>query len=219
MWLPVRSSHRESEIQQAAFEQPAGKTIYIVGHGWHTGIVLPVRDISPEIWPEVRDYQNLDYVEFGWGDEGFYRAKKITPSLVAKAAFLPTPSVMHVAGFPGRVLSFYEASDVIELQLEDDQFDEMCRFLSDSFERDLSGRSENLGPGLYGASKFYRARGKYYVPKTCNIWTAKALRAAGQPVMTPVSLTADSLLRQTRWIGNDLQQSPSGIKQAALAGG
>lgn len=208
----------ESTIQQASHERTAQKTVYVVGHGWHTGIVLPVGEISPEIWPEVSEYRkhDLDFVEFGWGDEGFYRATKITPSLVAKAALVPTPSVMHVAGFPGRVMSFYTASDVIEVQLDDDQFDEMCRFISDSFERDSSGNSESLGPGLYGASQFYRARGKYYVPKTCNIWTAKALRAAGQPIWYTTSLTAESVLRQSRAFGEDLQQSPSGIKRAAL---
>ncbi|HSG73424.1 MAG TPA: DUF2459 domain-containing protein, partial [Planctomycetaceae bacterium] len=75
----------ESTIQQASHERTAQKTVYVVGHGWHTGIVLPVGEISPEIWPEVSEYRkhDLDFVEFGWGDEGFYRATKITPSLVA----------------------------------------------------------------------------------------------------------------------------------------
>jgi uncharacterized protein (TIGR02117 family) len=213
---PAHNPLVRGNIQQAAYEQTGEKTVYVVGHGWHTGVVLPVKEISPEIWPEVEDYRTLDYVEFGWGDEGFYRAEKITPSLVAKAALLPTPSVMHVAGFPGTVLSFYDASDVIEVRLDDDEFDGLCRFISNSFARDSAGQSESLGAGLYGASKFYRAEGKYYLPKTCNIWTAKALRAAGRPVSTPTSLTAESVLRQSRGFGRELQQSPQGIKQAAL---
>ena len=160
----------------------------------------------------------MHFVELGWGDEGFYRAKKITFPLVLKAAFWPTPSVMHVAGFRGFVKRFYKVSDIVEIGLSDDEFDRMCRFISSAFARDESGKSNSLGPGIYGESLFYRANGRYYVPKTCNIWTAKALKSAGCPVIPQVATTAGNLISQSRRFGTVLQTSPRGLKKAALCG-
>ena len=191
--------------------------VYVTGHGWHTGLVLRTEDVPPSILPEVLDFQGTELVEFGWGDEGFYRAKKITPGLVAKAALLPTPSVLHLAGFNGQVEDFFTASDLIELSLDDAQFEELCKFLSASFDR-TAEVPDNLGQGLYGRSRFYRANGSYYFPKTCNVWTARALKAAGLPTRPTSSMTAESVLRQARRIGRDVQTSASWVKHAALTG-
>ena len=124
-------------------------------HSWHTGLVLRTEDVPANLLPEVLDFQGA---EFGWGDEGFYRAKTIAPGLVAKAALVPTPSVLHLAGFNGRVEAFFTASDLVELSLDDEQFEHLCEFLSESIVR-TSETPDNLGEGLYGRSRFYRANG------------------------------------------------------------
>jgi len=212
------ADRKQDPIELASYEEQDGKTLHVVGHGWHTGLVVRVEDISPDIWPEIRDFDDMQYVELGWGDEGFYRAKKITAPLVLRAAFWPTPSVMHVAGFRGSVKDFYQVSDIVEIDLSDDEFQSMCRLISSSFARDESGESNSLGPGLYGESRFYRANGKYYLPKTCNIWTAKALKSAGCPVIPQVALRAENVLSQSRRFGTVVQSSPRGLKKAALRG-
>ena len=206
-----------NSIQLAAYEEPAStKTIYLVSHGWHTGIVMKTSDVSAKIFPEIDDFADVDYVELGWGDEGFYRAKKITVPLVFKAAFLPTPSVLHVAGFDGKVKQFYQTSDIVELKIEEEQFDQMSQFISDTFARNDEGAALILGPGIYGESSFYRAKGKYYAPKTCNVWTAKALKQAGIPIIPEIAATAKNVLFQTRQHGRVLQKSPRGLMSAAL---
>jgi len=123
--------------------------VYVTGHGWHTGLVLRTDDIPASVLPEILDFQGTDYVEFGWGDEGFYRARKVTPGLVAKAALIPTPSVLHLAGFQGRVEEFFTASDLVELTLDDAQFASLCDYLSATFDRGEAVPT-NLGEGLYG---------------------------------------------------------------------
>ena len=143
------------------------KTIYVVGHGWHTGLVLRSRDVSPQVLPGVAHLSDTDFVE---------------------------------------------------IKLTDDQFRNMCQFVSDTLARDEAGASIPLGPGIYGESTFYRAQGSYYFPKTCNVWTAKALQQAGLPVSPHLVLTADHLLSQTREFGHVLQHSPSDLKEAALRG-
>ncbi len=165
---PVRPATQQSRpIQFASYYPETQKTIYVVGHGWHTGLVLRSRDVSPQVLPGVAHLSDTDFVE---------------------------------------------------IKLTDDQFRNMCQFVSDTLARDEAGASIPLGPGIYGESTFYRAQGSYYFPKTCNVWTAKALQQAGLPVTPQLVLTADHLLSQTREFGHVLQHSPSDLKDAALRG-
>jgi len=217
--LTRNGSRQSSSVEFVSHDvrSQSSHIVYVTGHGWHTGLVLRTEDVPANILPEVLDFQGAEFIEFGWGDEGFYRAKKITPGLVAKAALVPTPSVLHLAGFNGRVEEFFTASDLVELSLDDAQFELLCEFLSESFDR-TDEVPDNLGQGLYGRSRFYRANGSYYFPKTCNVWTAKALKAAGLSTRPATSMTAESVLRQTRQIGRDVQTSASWVKHAALTG-
>jgi uncharacterized protein (TIGR02117 family) len=193
----------------------SNRTLYVVGHGWHTGLVLPYADISRTDWPESGDFFDAKFVEVGWGDEGFYRADHITPQLVAKAAFLPTPSVMHVVGLKRPVEEFFVASDIIELQVTAEGFDRLCRFIHEGYQLDASGEPEILGHGLYGESFFYRAGESYYFPKTCNYWTARALAAAGVKIVPQLSMTAGAVLGQVRPQGRSLNKSsPTALLRA-----
>lgn len=201
---------------EVVLRSQSAHVVYVTGHGWHTGLVLRTNDIPAGVLPEILDFQGTDFVEFGWGDEGFYRAKKITPGLIAKAALVPTSSVLHLAGFRGQVEEFFTASDLVELTLDDTQFESLCEYLSATFDRDQV--PANLGEGLYGHSRFYRARGSYYFPKTCNVWTAGALKESGFPLRTVTAVTAEGVLKQSRRFGRELQSSPGWVKQAALGG-
>lgn len=194
------------------------KTIHVVGHGWHTGLVLAVDDIREDIWPQVRSFSGLDHVELGWGDEGFYRAPKITIPLCLRAALWPTPSVVHAAGFRGTPRQFYQASDIVEVQLSAEQFERLCHFIAGTLKHDEFGQATALGPGIYGESVFYRANGSYYFPKTCNVWTARALQEAGLPVRSFGAIRAESVLSQARPLGTVLQSSVQGMKYSALFG-
>jgi hypothetical protein len=80
----------------------------------------------------------------------------------------------------------------------------------------LTPKSHLQRAGLYGQSHFYRALGSYYFPKTCNVWTAGALKASGFAASTVTALTAENVLKQSRRFGRDVQASPAWIKQAAL---
>ena len=53
-----------------------------------------------------------------------------------------------------------------------------------------------LGPGLYGDSRFYPAWESFHLFRTCNVWTAQALRAAGLPFRD--SITMEGLMAQGR---------------------
>lgn len=207
-------------IQQTAAESgETGKTIYVVGHGWHTGIVLGAADLSRPLRPGYANRAQAGYVEIGWGDEGFYRAKTINPALVFRAVFTPTPSVLHLVHFQQHPAEVFIGSDVVELTVTDREFEAICDHIRGSFATDNNGKAEHLGRGIYGDSAFYRGHESYYYPKTCNVWTARALQAGGVGLVTAFSTTAGGVITQAKWRGRTLRTSSPMAMIHALGGG
>lgn len=174
------------------------RLIYIVSHGWHTGIVLRRGDVQPDRWPEAADFSDAEYIEVGWGDRDYYRASDPGPWLAFKAAVWPTPGVLHVVGFRGSVSAYFPASEVVALAVSESGLERLSTLIGASHERDASGRSAPLGPALYGQGRFYSSRERFHLFRTCNVWTAQALIAAGVDVSPGRSLTAGGLLSQLR---------------------
>jgi uncharacterized protein (TIGR02117 family) len=174
------------------------KTLYVVSHGWHTGIVLRARDVPPGRWPEAAHFPDAEFLEVGWGDRDYYRAADPGMWLALKAAFRPSPGVLHVAGFRGAVSAYFPASEIVALEVTQPGLERLSALIGASHERDAGGRSTPLGPGLYGQSRFYPSRERFHLLRTCNVWTAQALRAAGIDVSPAQSLTAGGLLAQLR---------------------
>ena len=177
------------------------KTIHVVSHGWHTGVIVSRADIPTNVWPAQRDFAEFESIEVGWGDDGFYRADEITTGITLKALFWPTPSVLHVVGFNGLPEREFPQSKVIRVELSEEGFVKLCARMDDEFTKTARGQTIPLGPGLYGESEFYRANQNYYFPKTCNWWTARTLRAAGCPITPLRSVTAGSVMRQVKKFG------------------
>ena len=48
--------------------------VFIVVHRWHSGVALPRAALPRAILPEVTDFPDADYLEFGWGIEIITRA-------------------------------------------------------------------------------------------------------------------------------------------------
>ena len=51
------------------------------------------------------------YLEFGWGDKGFYQANEITSGITFKAVFWPTESVVHVVAVPKEPRIYFKNSE------------------------------------------------------------------------------------------------------------
>lgn len=74
----------------------------------------------------------------------------------------------------------------------------MATLIADSFERSASHQPMDAGPGIYGDSQFYLAKGRYSLLNTCNRWTAAVLASAGLDISPRLSLTASSVLRAAK---------------------
>ncbi|WP_395680792.1 DUF2459 domain-containing protein [Inquilinus sp.] len=175
----------------AASDPPA----YVCATLTHTDIVLPARDglvdwtaLFPDAVP-VAFVPNL-HVAFGWGDLTFYRE---TPSwadlrfsTAMAALFGGGPSALHVA----YVLDPAGVPGCRRLALDRTGRQALIETIRGTAALGPDGRGVLVAPagtGTYEA--FYAAHGTYRPWRTCNVWTAEALRSAGAPtaLWTPFS--------------------------------
>lgn len=192
--------------------------IYVVGHGWHTGLVIPLSDVAVEKCPGLRRFEGWEYVEIGWGDEGFYRgAESISLGVAFAAAVTPTPTVLHIVGVNSPVEETYPTSEVIYFDVERERFVEMMAFVGATF-RSEGGAPVDLGEGIYGFSRFFRAEGSYYFPNTCNVWTLKALKAAGIPVTPVLGIRTENVMDQSEKYGTTIRRSPGRSRVSVFLG-
>jgi len=192
----------------APSERGQRSTIYLVSHGWHAGIVLRRADIPDSIWPELGDFPDTEYLEVGWGDSDYYQTPDPHEGLIVKAALLPTASVLHLVGFSGPVPAYFPYSEIIRIELPAAGFEHLSRAIVASFARDEAGNTTLLGPGLYGKSRFYLSGESYHLFNTCNVWTARALRAAGLPITPARAISVENLMYQARRFGMVVQSGP-----------
>ena len=180
--------------QQAEKEKPEEIQIYVVSHGWHTGLILPGRQIRQKLPGLFKRFSDAAYIEFGWGDQKFYQADDPGTGLALRAILWPTKSVVHAAALPDSVSSYFYASEVIELTIGQSEFDSLMQFISNTFYKNKQGRIEELGRGLYGSSWFYKGRRDYFLTNTCNKWTAEGLKSAGFDITPFFKITAGSIM-------------------------
>ncbi len=184
------------------------KTIYLVSHGWHAGIVLRRADIPDSARLELGEFPNTEYLEVGWGDMDYYQIPDPHIGLILKAALLPTASVLHIVGFNGSVPAYFPYSEIIKIELSTAGLEHLSRTIAASFATDEANNPTSLGPGLYGNSCFYLSRETYHLFNTCNVWTARALRAAGVPITPARAMTVESLMSQARKYGMVVKSGP-----------
>ena len=170
-------------------DAPAEASVFVVPQGRHTGIAVRRADIPAALVPEKRDFPVADYLEFGWGDREFYMAESLGPWLSFRAAFLPTGSVVHVTGVHGGLGPYFAGAEIVELRVSRPALEGLLRYLDESFARE-GWSAKPLGRG------FYPGRETFHLFRTCNVWTAGALRAAGLPVQG--ALTVEGIMAQVR---------------------
>ncbi len=176
------------------FEGSGQNEVYVVSHGWHTGFVIPAPEIQGVIPELEQQFGDTPYIEFGWGDKGFYQAKETTLGLTLRAIFWPTETVVHSVAVPQKVEEYFSNSEVAKLCLSDGELSALIGFISRSFFRDKSGNLLELQKGIYGDSQFYSGVGDFYLMNMCNRWTAKGLKSIGMDISPTLKLTAGSVM-------------------------
>ena len=183
--------HKTNQI-----EKDHNKTFYIVRHKWHTGIVIKISEIPLKLLPEKNHFPKAKYIEVGWGDAAFYRAKHIDFELISNALLFPTKSVVHIVGFETPVEVYFKNLPIFKINTNQKNYRRMLKFIGQSLFREANKIAKPIGPGRYGYSKFYNGVGNYHLFRTCNNWTAEALLNAGIPISNIMSGTAGGVATQ-----------------------
>ncbi len=179
----------------------SAKTVFFVNYGWHSAIVLRKADLPAAALPEIMDFPQAEYLEFGWGDRDYYPAMDPGFGLAIKAAFLSSGSVVHVTGIRGAVENFFGTAEIVDINLSIEAFQRLVKFVSDSFYRSPDTGGAEARPGLYSNSRFYVATGQFHLFNTCNTWVAAAFHTAGLPVNPAFAFTAGNLSQQVKPLG------------------
>ena len=191
------------------------RSLYVVSHGWHTGLVLPRADLAARVGDTI---PAGNYVEVGWGDERFYQTGEGTLGLAVQALAWATPAVLHIVSFQGSPQRYFSGSEVIELSVPATGYADLLTAVVDSFTRGGNDDPIRLGRGLYGNSFFFRAQGRFHALNTCNTWVARTIAASGYPISVQTTVTVGSLMSQLP------DGSPSGtqcfaVRRISPAGG
>ena len=194
----VITACNESEVKQKVKQAVRPHRLLIVNHGWHTGVILKA-EIVMDHFPVLRDYfPSKGYLEFGWGDAGFYQAKQITPGLIATALFEASPSVTHVVSFRTSPKIYFFGAELFEIDMSDFEVERLISYIAETFQYTSSGKLKPGGVGIYGISRFFQAKYNYFIGRTCNHWTAEVLSRVGLPIGTSLRFTADSVMAYLR---------------------
>lgn len=204
-----------------------GIPVFLVSNGYHSGLILPRPDLArmagrgdaAAVLSVATRFAHYDWIEAGWGEDRFYRAvpnaASMDWSLAVRALFKPgNLSVLHVVGIEGDPRGPFRGADLVALHLSEAGFLRLVSLLDASFARDAGGLPQDLGPGLYGPSLFYRATGAFWLANLCNHWTARLLDAAGVPVAPLLATLPRGLVLDLEWRSH-LRREPDTLPVSA----
>jgi len=173
-------------------------TIHVVNHGWHTGIIVNRSQVKPHLPVLKNEFIKDHYLEIGWGDADFYQSGGDNYSYGIAALFWPTDSVLHIVGFSKAPVKKFLYGELVELKISEEGFQNLLKFINDSFSIDANNKPMRLSLGLYGNSWFFKSKLSYHLFNTCNHWTAEAIRETGFPISTFYAITAGNIISQLK---------------------
>lgn len=201
----------DPRLYPAAAGDP-GFEVLLVNNGYHSGLVLPRAAVAA--FASVRGQRRLaaaaqrfaayEWIEVGWGEARFYRdvptIDRLNWRLALSALFgADNASVLHVVGLWDEPHAVFRHAERVALRLSMEGAARLLEALDETFAPHPAGGPDELGPGLYGPSLFYRAEGRFNILRVCNHWIADLLGAAGVPTSPVLATLPYGLVLDLRW--------------------
>jgi hypothetical protein len=156
-------------------------TIHVSVDTWHAMIALPPEDPRPP----------LAFEEWGYAQRGWYLEGRQGALDAVRALLWPGEGVVEVA-LTDRLWAErtpQPPADVFSFVLARESYQRLRAHLA----------ATRAGPepvAVLGSARFYPARDPYHLFHTCHQWAARALRAAGLPLVPAAALTRGALALQ-----------------------
>ncbi len=170
---------------------------YVVDHGWHTDIAIPAAELSGPAAVFRSVFPGARALVFGFGKRTFFTAKVESWREYLLGPF-PGPAAILATGLSVMPDAAYGPADTVRLALPPGGAQALSAFLWREVAKDRAGRPRLIAAGPYPGSLFYAAAATYRLARTCNAWTAEALRAAGAPVSPAGVILAGQVMRRAR---------------------
>jgi hypothetical protein len=182
--------------------------VWLVSNRFHTSIAVEAEDAPPQV-------RRLDgrakYFVIGWGGRDLYMMHEVKPWQWVTSLILPTASALHVIPIRTSLAEGCPSSEIIEFRTTRRGRERLRRHLYLAFARDKKGKVLVVGPGKLPISRFFAGSETYFLPKTCNLWVANALKIADVPIYVTPAWSAANLIWQGRKHGklvNDFREPP-----------
>jgi hypothetical protein len=155
---------------------PGPYTVLVADWGHHTSIVVQ----QPPGWRlGPPGAEAAPFLEVAWGDRRYFHGRDRSPQALVAALFLPTDSVLFLAGHPDPPRLAGTVA-VRERQVEAPTLHALLTALERSARRNPAGERLPALPRLPGqAGRFFPAHGAYLWTRNCNWWTVQRLQEAG----------------------------------------
>ncbi len=176
--------------------------VHVVKVGWHAGLIVESEHLG-DAFPEHEQMPHAELLKIGWGDDKYYPDPSPSFWVTLRAIFWPSRSVLHVVGVEPPIEHYFPGSEVVTMHISEEGMEEMTEFLAGYFRTGDDGKPIYHSYGRYGNSAFFESYGRYYIPKTSNVYTARALRSAGVPITPVYAPTAGNVMRQARSVARD----------------
>lgn len=194
-------------LQKSGASAKSPYKVYIISKGIHTGLVIPVNDITLNRISSSEFFAQSEYIDFGWGEEYFYQHSGAGVCMGIRAVLLPNSSVMRVEGFSGILNELVGWSDyTVMFNFTQDEFSRLCGYIDESFTRDPEGKLIEVSRKSGGEILFFKSVYTYWGLRTCNTWAAQALKVAGLDVTPLFVITAGGLFNAVKDGGVILKQ-------------
>ena len=170
--------------------------VWVLGYGYHTAIFME----QPRSWklgPPGREA--APFVEFAWGDRGWFYDSTMSCLSGANAILLPSRSVYYVAGYDEPPARAWPGLPLLEREFSVQELRALAMVLERSVLRTTQGaRVEALPPSPEYDGRFFPGREYYIGWNSCNHWTIATLEQAGQEVSALGVVTQDQALSRLK---------------------
>ena len=141
--------------------------IYVVGHGWHVEIGIPVEELDEnmsfyrEIFPGAR------VIMFSYGKKTFLIAP---PETVSEYLLGPLPgsALIQVVGLSVVPTVAYPPEDTVTLFLSENGRQSLSAYIWKDMIKDKLGKPQIVAPSTNPIGLFYAAQSEYHLFHTCN---------------------------------------------------
>lgn len=164
-----------SPFAEVPAPSPGLHRVLVQSNGYHAVLIVENRDRLPLGPPEN---PRAPWLEFSWGDRGFYMESRFWPWDVFGTVLWPTESVVYVrARSRPPALG---AAGVTSIEMDAASLRGLLAAVEGCIRRDGEGRIDPFPRVPDYSGRFYPARGRYLWSDNCNRWLVERLHDAGR---------------------------------------